>query len=164
MSGKRTRAFAQYRRKYFAMCRELGLDDETRHAYNESVTGRASTRDWDRSDWQAALGELAIRAGLEPPLEDGYGPVRHAEGRATYAQVRLIRELAWELRGYWTAGAEAYVRARVLTPQRGELRAARWSGRWEDLWPQEASAVIQGLLGVKDQVRKYHLDRAAVEN
>lgn len=155
---------SDYRKKYFALCRDIGLDEDTRHAYNESVIGEASTRAWTKSQWQQAIHELEIRAGTAPPDEDdGYGPIEPVDGMATYAQCRLLCELAHELRGYWREGAAAYVRARVLEPQ-SSFRAMRWSGRWEDLWPAEASKAIQMMRALKDQVKALGLDGARRED
>jgi len=159
MSARRRKdPYASRRRLYFALVRELGLDAETRRLFQEEATGKASTKDWDAADWTAGIDELQIRAGR---AAEAYNADRGGggHGSATSGQVDLLGNLAWELRDYWRQGAEAFVRTRLWDA--GDFRRKRWSGRWQDLWRDEASRAIRILMGVKEQVRAQGLDRKA---
>lgn len=57
---------AKYRRTYFALVRELGIEEEDRHAFQEEHTacpeqgrrGKPSTRDWTADDWRRMVALL----------------------------------------------------------------------------------------------------------
>ena len=142
------------RRAYFALCRELGLDDAMRRAFNERVAdGRRSTREFRLTDWRNAVAELQRLNGQEtepgrPRIRNrgaGVGPGSTVPGTpggfdaATAAQVETIESL--ERRIAWRKSAVAFVRARVLVP----LRQMRWSGAWSGLARDEATKVILAM-------------------
>jgi len=150
------------RRAYFGLIKQLALDEETRHAFNERITGKASTKAFSAAEWDACIEELQIEAGhRERPRQEFVT----MPGMSTVAQCRLLSQLAAELSGYWRdgGGVEAFVRARVLAPRHGAFRAERWDGQWVSLWRPEAGDAIRALIELKKQARKYHLIQAGRE-
>jgi len=54
---------APYRSAYFALCKSLGLDADTRHDFNRTMTGKPSTTDFTVQEWRNVVAELQRRAG-----------------------------------------------------------------------------------------------------
>lgn len=163
------------RRTWFALLRERGVPDEDRHWLQESLTGKPSTREWTRRDWDQAVARLQRDVGLHG---DAHAHVREdrargpaAPGRrvrppaddvepgdlATERQAGLIEELADEIE--WRRGRELgpwlYLVRRIMGRPEAELRRETleraWAGGtrgrrlWGLLWRGEASGFIQAL-------------------
>ncbi|GAH84839.1 unnamed protein product, partial [marine sediment metagenome] len=54
---------AKQRRTWFALCRELGIADEDRHAVQEAHVGKPSLRTWTPEDFDRAIAALQRAAG-----------------------------------------------------------------------------------------------------
>jgi hypothetical protein len=139
-----------YRRIYFALCKRLGIDEETRHEFNRAQVGKCSTGEFVLEDWRVVTAELQRRAGQA--VEPGRPRVRSRAGgepgsMITAAQYECIVRLAGEIR--WTVGPEAFVRSRLLAP----TRKAVWNGRWESLWRSEACNVITVMRRMKEKAQ-----------
>ena len=148
----------QLRKIYFACAKRLGLDEDTRHAFNGSVCGEPSTKRWQLGNWNAAVAELQRQCGQEvegdrprvkaphPGLPPNGGKGEESSGPnalATVAQIRYIEGLRDQI--HWTHGFDRWVRKRVLSI--APFRATTWSGRLEELFKAEATAVVNGLNG-----------------
>lgn len=145
---------AHYRRAYFSLCRELGLDEAARHEFNEAWTGKPSTRDFGLLDWKQTIGELqrlngqdalpgSPRIRHQPAPPDSSDPSDPSDPPdipstewATIAQIEAIESLSARI--LWRESAAAFVRARILPP----LRQMRWDGAWSGLSKSEASHAI----------------------
>jgi len=114
--GRETR-IGRYRAVYFALCKDMGVDEDARHALNERVTMKESTREFDARDWDLAVAELQrlngqhndAHAHVRTPRP--HGLAREGGAYATWAQCRAIEDLAdaieWRLGR--TIGPLAYV-------------------------------------------------------
>lgn len=60
---------AQNRKAIFAMCRELHISDDDRHALIYGVTGKKSTKELTDDEAKAVIGELSERISRSLPLE-----------------------------------------------------------------------------------------------
>ncbi|WP_420587243.1 phage protein GemA/Gp16 family protein [Ruegeria sp.] len=94
-----------------AACRQLGLDDATRHDVQLAVTGKASMRDMAATDLANLLDHLNGKSGRA-------GAARHKHPLAPRADLRLIHALWGELgrrgalRRPGRDGLNAFIRAR----------------------------------------------------
>lgn len=132
---------APYRKTYFACARRLGLDEETRHAFNHAQTGKWSTRDFTVDDWRLVVSRLQADAGMN--VQPGHPRIRgHGQefgGMISPAQLELVTALVDRIT--WRYSAVSFVRSRLLS----QFRKASWSGRWEDLFRSEATAAISAM-------------------
>lgn len=98
-------SIAKYRRTYFALLKKLGIREEDRHAVNQAMVGKESTKDWSEKDWRRAISELQYHAGQKdskagPPLvrDDRCGDVAAEPGRwATDRQARFVQDLCRQI-------------------------------------------------------------------
>ena len=97
---------AKYRRTFFALVRELGVPPEVRHDLQEGCTGKRSTKDWDRHDWEKAIARLQRDLGQHSDAtahvrEDRPGGVATEPGEwCSKSQAALVERLASEIE--WT--------------------------------------------------------------
>ena len=133
-----------YRKAYFALCRSLGLDEDLRHEFNRSLTGRESTRAFRVQDWRDVVSELQRRAGQDVP--PGRPRIRSRRDRGgddgdmvTPAQLEFLSALAAQV--HWRHSLYAFIRQRLLAP----LRKLNWDGQLESLFRAEAANVITAL-------------------
>jgi len=166
----------RYRKAYFALWKELpGTEHVDRHDFNESVTGKRSTKDFTMGDWDAVVAELQRRNGQH---DDRHAHVRSPKpggvaeegGRwCTWHQAGTIEDLAdqvdwgqtryedaldyalrYQLGGKQLRRRRVAARAREVDEAGGDRREA-----WRALTRQEASALIQAL----EEMRRYYRDR-----
>lgn len=98
-------SIAKYRRTYFALLKKLGIREEDRHAVNQGMVGKESTKDWTEKDWRQAISTLQYEAGQKdsksgPPLvrDDSCGDVAAEPGRwATERQARFVQDLCRQI-------------------------------------------------------------------
>ncbi|WP_102226901.1 regulatory protein GemA [Acidimangrovimonas sediminis] len=99
-------------RKIHLACRQLGLDQDTRHDLQLVVTGKASLRDMDEGELKAMVAALEARGFRKT------APTRKRYPRAPRADLRLVHVLwsrlgeAGALREPGRAGLNAFIRAR----------------------------------------------------
>lgn len=99
-------------RKIHLACRQLGIDQDTRHDLQLVVTGKASLRDMDESELKAVVTALEARGFKKA------APARKRHPRAPRADLRLVHVLwtrlgeAGALREPGRAGLNAFIRAR----------------------------------------------------
>jgi len=129
-------------------CKQLGLDDETRHDLQLAVTGKASLADMTDAELQkvvSALQQRGFKSGFTASSK-GRRPV------APRADIRFIHVL-WRLLG--EAGA-------LTRPDREGLNAfirARFEGKWQSV-PididalREASQINDVTRALKDMARR----------
>jgi len=155
---------AKLRRTWFALCREVGIDDEDRHDVQKAHTGKASLRDWGPDDYNAAIAALQRAAGQHrdrrahvrddrPP-----GPSERGPGWATPKQAAYIEDLANRIE--WRVGRRdgpyGYACHTVLAGPENELRRRQIEGvkapntaerirAWLALTRDQASDLIKAL-------------------
>ncbi len=164
---------AKYRRTYFALVRELGVEQAgvDRHDLNARMGLPRSTRQWHRRDWQHAVAWLQRQAGQhaddQPHVREDRPAVERG-GYATWAQCHAIEDLCDRV-DWWLGrddgvsriarreqGPLAYVCRHHLRgethAQTRELLVARAAedrpergARWRVLPRGVASALIQAL-------------------
>ncbi len=137
------------RRAYFALCRELGIDDDARHALNNSLTGKSSAKDFTPDDWNAVVADLQRQNGQasqpgRPRLRSRRPPSSSPESSdrfqpITDAQIATINRLSERIT--WRTSAQMFVRKRVLVP----MRQLGWDGNISSLSRGEATSVILAL-------------------
>ena len=142
---------SSYRRAYFACCKALGLDDDTRHAFNYAMTGKYSTGDFSVEDWRVVLAELQRRTGAN--VTPGRPHVRGDRGGTpggmiTPAQLEFLTGLAAQIT--WTASPEAFIRGRLLSP----ARKAIWRGDFETLFRSEAAGAITAFKALAESEKE----------
>ena len=131
----------QYRKAYFALCRELRIDGDTRHAFNRSMTGRESTKEFSVEQWRKVVAQLQRDAGQDVP--PGRPRIRAGEGPTpgvmiTPAQMEYMAALSSRI-AWCTETPAAFIRAKFLSA----LRRANWDGRTESLFRSEAAMAIK---------------------
>jgi len=150
-----TAEIGKLRRTYFACAKRLGMDANTRHAFNLSVTSRTdSTKRFQLSDWRDAVAELQTQCG-RPNVAPGRPHLKAAPldldpdaGDAITAnQVGYIEQLAqrihWRKTGDWRADLGAWIRNRMMAKM--PTWALNWSGKLEELPREFATNLILGL-------------------
>ena len=140
---------AKLHRCYFACIRTLGLDDDTRHDFNDSFIGLQSTTKWLLTNWRQAVAELQRMCGLkgvepgQPHIKAGT-PDEDDDGRwATAGQVAYIERLVGQIHWRAEGGLELWIRKRMLA--RSPTFSANWSGKLEELPRDVATHCILGL-------------------
>jgi len=173
MAATTTRPVAdKYRRTWFAVLRQAGVHDpDARHDLQESLTGKASTSDWTRRDWDQAIAHMQRRLGQH---KDGHahvcgvrppGAARdiEAEQWPTDEQVGYIEDLCDRIA--WTSGRRrgpvGLLIGRVLSAERYALRRAVLSQvadqvgatpqLWTRLYREEAQLFIVALRRYAEQ-------------
>ncbi|MFW6162216.1 MAG: hypothetical protein ACODAJ_05560 [Planctomycetota bacterium] len=156
-------SIAKLRRTWFALVREAGICPADRHAVQERLTGKPSTRDWHAGDFEAAIAQLQRDLGQHNDhrahvREDRPGGVATEEGTwATDAQASYITDLCDRVD--WHAGRDdGPVRYVCAYPLRGDdkalrreqIRRAHDQGErgpalWTHLTREEASGIIKAL-------------------
>lgn len=154
---------AKLRRTWFALLKEQRVSAEDRHWLQERLTGKASTRDWVRADWDKAIAALQQDSGLH---KDKHAHVREDRDGAhvepgtgtTRDQVEYIEglcdRLEWRIgRG---KGPVAYFRRAICGTRKMELRgeiirqAAADADTTREVWArltrQEAGDFIRALI------------------
>jgi len=143
---------AKLRRCYFACCHTLGLDEDTRHAFNDSFIGLRSTRKWSLTNWRTAVAELQRTCGLEgveagqPHLRrmtNDESPMTDTGDWATAAQVWRIERLAEQIHWRAAGGLQLWIRKRMLAAS--PTMSTNWSGKLKELPRETASHIITGL-------------------
>ena len=152
-------SIAKYRRAYFALVKEAGIEPEDRHAVQAELTGKASTTDWTEADWDKAVGSLQRDLGQH---DDGHAHVCNDRPRgvspepgewATPDQAAYIQDLIERVK--WHKGPVGYFIGHYM---RGDAKALRRliiakhverGLRGRDLWARltrlEASDFIKAL-------------------
>ena len=148
----------KYRRTWFSMLKAAGIAPEDRHAVQESLTGKASTKSWGKRDFDTAIAALQRDLGQH---EDARAHVRadrefdmasEPGDWASDEQCEFIEalcdQIAWRVGRH--NGPAAYVAKHFFSGEESELRRrllwqGKGAGRWKCLTRQEASAVIQAL-------------------
>lgn len=97
-------------RKVHVACRDLRLDDETRHAMQAQVTGKASLRDMTEGELKAVLKALENR-GFKPAAKGRRPAAPRADLRFVHKLWGLLAE-AGAVHQPGRAGLNAFVRAR----------------------------------------------------
>ena len=96
----------KFRRTYFALLKALpGAENVDRHDLQEELTGKRSTKDWSKADWERVVSALQYEAGQvdspdAPPAicEDRPHGVATEPGTwATRAQARFVSDLEAEI-------------------------------------------------------------------
>jgi hypothetical protein len=133
-----------YRKAYFALCRRLGLDADTRHEFNRARVGKESTVDFAVADWRDVVAELQHRVGQD--VRPGRPRIRSRRDRPgddgdmiTPAQLEFLCSLAAQI--HWRHSLYNFIRQRLLRP----LRRENWDGTLETLFRGEAVNVIAAL-------------------
>ena len=94
-------SIAKMRRTFFALIKELGVNEDSRHAFCEALTGKSSTRDWVPADWRQAVAALQRDAGVhndDHPHLRAEGPEDERDGVwATSRQAALVEAIAAEI-------------------------------------------------------------------
>ena len=75
-------------KKYFAMLAPKKLNDQARHDWQFANVGKASTNDWDASDYQKAIGVL------EPPVDTKTDNDKKARFQKVKAEIDVITDVA----------------------------------------------------------------------
>lgn len=101
---------ATLRRKVFAACRDLGIDDELRRDIQLDACGRSSMRDMTERDFQLVLGALE-RRGFKPAKSGKRPAAPRSDLRYVHVLWRLLGE-AGELDRPDRAGLNAFVQKR----------------------------------------------------
>lgn len=132
---------APYRRIYFACCKQLGLDDATRHDFNKAQTGKESTRDFTVEDWRHVTAELQRLCGQDTQPSRPRVKVRDTDqtDMISAGQLELLGRLASSLT--WRASAADFIRSRLLSA----LRRKTWDGQLSSLFAVEARSAIAAL-------------------
>lgn len=174
---------SKLRRTYFAVLKELpGAEHLDRHDLQESLTGKSSTKDWTKEDWETAIAALQYELGQ---VDSPDAPARVREDRphglsvesgtwATRAQARFVGDLEREIEwGELKRGPLEFLRTTILKAPEKCLRRARIqeleieaasrhttlslgeAARW--LTRREAGALIDAL----KSLRKGHPARCA---
>lgn len=128
---------AHYRRVWFALLKESGVLPEDRHAVQEALTGKASTRDWTPRDWQTAIAEQQRTIGMH---QDRQAHVREdrPKGLASEPGAWCSRKQADYIadlvaRTEWRVSPLAYLSRNVLAGPAKALRRARLKARFAEL-------------------------------
>jgi len=130
-------SIVHYRRTWFALLRESGVQDEDRHAVQEALTGKPSTRDWTPADWQRAIAEQQRTIGMHNDrrahvCEDRpHGAATDPGTWATAAQADYIADLV--ARTEWTVSPLAYLGRNVLAGPAKALRRQQLKARFAEL-------------------------------
>ena len=138
-----------YRKAYFACAKSLGMDADDRHAFNQALVGKPSTRDFSVADWRAAVAELQRMTGQDtqpsrPRLRGRRDADEPAEPETpgvetiTPAQLESVYRLAERVR--WKISVHAWIRSRLTL-----FRKRTWNGEIETLFRDEARAALAGL-------------------
>lgn len=93
------------RRAYFALLKELGIAEEDRHALNERLVGKPSTRKWTVRDWDRAIAQLQRwhgqhqdrHAHICEPRPHGVAEVAEGDMNAFGELVRRHQDSAWRI-------------------------------------------------------------------
>lgn len=163
------------RRMYFALLKKLGVSEENRHAFNEAVVGKRSTKDWNMNDWMRAINRLKRDAGQkqEPPQADqarvregpGAGSGVWCTGSQASLVLDLISEIQWDelertpkelllttvLKGPEKELRRQRVEVAWQKPRRPDAPSPHWRMTME-LTRKEASDFIQAL----KKIKRYH--------
>jgi len=128
---------AHYRRVWFALLKESGIAEEDRHAVQEALTGKPSTRDWTPRDWQTAIAEQQRTIGQH---NDRHAHVREDRPKGvasepgtwcTSVQAAYIADLV--ARTEWTVSPLAYLSRNVLTGPEKALRRLKLKQRFAEV-------------------------------
>lgn len=132
---------APYRRIYFACCKQLGLDDATRHDFNKAQTGKESTRDFSVEDWRHVTAELQRLCGQDTQPSRPRVKVRESDHNdmISAGQLELLGRLASSLK--WRKSCADFIRGRLLS----RLRRETWDGQYSSLFAVEARSAIAAL-------------------
>lgn len=76
----------------FAACRALGMDDDTRRAMIQMVTGKASSKDLTGAEWTRVLDHLNSKTGHISPQKRGRKPAVPTQDKAA-----LMRKIEAQL-------------------------------------------------------------------
>lgn len=140
---------ARIRRCIFAICRERGIDDETRHAIQLRATGKDSLKGMDANEMAKVLRALFGRQHFRAGGRKAGGPVEAARGAGGPARRREVLPAGphrSKLRALWICAYELG----ILRDRRDEALAAwicRQTGLDAALWatPAQTAACIEAL-------------------
>ena len=137
------------RRAYRAMVAKLGIDDDARRDFNESLTGHRSSKDFSETHWRVVVSELqrltgrqGVRVG-QPHLR-GERPRRRdlpypLDAGATPEQVAYMRDLAAQIAWHHPDGQDAGLRELIC--QRAFVKAEE---TMRDQW-KRGCGTLEGL-------------------
>ncbi|MGZ9811262.1 phage protein GemA/Gp16 family protein [Pseudoroseicyclus sp. H15] len=97
-------------RKVHLACRELGLDEDARHALQLRVTGKGSMRDMSEGDLAAVAKELE-KAGFKPSSKGRRPPAPRADLRLIHVLWRMLGD-AGVLTRPGRPGLNTFIRSR----------------------------------------------------
>ena len=154
-------SIAKLRRTWFALVRESGIPDEDRHAVQEALTGKPSTKDWTPADFERAIAEQQRTLGQHNDRRahvrnDVDLPPNGAAGAwATGDQAGYIADLV--ARTEWRVSPLAYLSRNVLAGPEKALRRAKLKAvfaklgshgpeLWLALTRQEAADAVRAFL------------------
>ncbi|WP_417262607.1 phage protein GemA/Gp16 family protein [Celeribacter sp.] len=101
-------------RQIFAGCKQLGIDNETRHDLQLVVTGKASMSDMTDADLESMVQALKEK-GFKPGFKAGRRPAaKRADVRFCHVMWRLLFE-AKQVKVKGPKGLNAFIRSRFET-------------------------------------------------
>ena len=174
-------SIGKMRRTYFALCRELNLDEDLRHQFNVAEVGEESTKTWLPAEWRRAIAALQRDAGV-PGVEPDGPPHLRAEGPederdgvwATAKQAALVEDIAAEIA--WDElkrGPRQFLLTTVLKAPELCLRAERVRRAMAHIRPGDDTPLSElaliltkrecsNWIAVLRKLRRYHpLNRSA---
>jgi len=123
------------------------MDEDDRHAFNDSFIGLQSTKKWTLTQWRTAVAKLQSLTGMD--VAPGRPRLKHDDTKsdggdwATSKQVGYIEHLAERIHWRANGGLQLWIRKRMVADS--PTFSVNWSGKLCDLPRETATKIIVGL-------------------